>query len=539
MARKSRKTRQVAETSPPAYNTSLYARLSADSGKGDSIENQEGLLSKYIEEHSELTLKKIFVDNGETGVNFERPAWNALMQECRQGNINCIVVKDLSRLGRNFIETGDYLERILPTLGVRLIAVNDSYDSLNISAGGRLVSGLKNLINDIYAKDISRKVCAVMHTKQKNGEFVGATACYGYLKDKHDKKKLVVNPETAPVVQQIFQWKSEGIGNGAICKMLNAQNVPSPYKYKYINGIMKNPKFNSSIWIPETVSKLLRNTMYLGHMSQGKKKEALFEGKPLRDIKRENWIIVENTHEPIISREMFEKVEAVLAERAAQYNADYGKNEHLKTTAYILQGLIFCAECGKALKRLNSINREKGQIRWFYECRFYKNLKSCAKKSIKETALYLAVYEAIKGQLKTYLPAVIESLNEIGGVISSCDIKIQKLTGELQRIDLLRNALFEKYSEKLLTTSEFKFANEKYIADEANVQKQLETMQTMKHKNKCPANFKRLLNDEISREMAQALIERIDVHEGRRAEVTFKFRDEFLQTHKRTNVCEL
>jgi DNA invertase Pin-like site-specific DNA recombinase len=309
MARKSRKIKAIqttpAITKAPTYNTALYVRLSVFE-TGDSIVNQEELLRNYVKNHAELALKRAFADNGETGMSFDRPAWNDLMRECRQGNINCIVVKDLSRLGRNFIETGDYMERILPTLGVRLIAVNDHYDSLNISTNERLVSGLKNLINDIYARDISRKVCAVMHAKQKNGEFVGATACYGYLKDRHDNNKIVVNPETAPVVQQIFRWKAEGMGNGAICEILNAQGVPSPYKYKYQRGIMKNPKFNNSIWIPETVSKMLRNTMYLGHMSQRKKS------------KRENWIIVKNTHEPIISQELFDAAEAVLAERTAQ-----------------------------------------------------------------------------------------------------------------------------------------------------------------------------------------------------------------------------
>jgi DNA invertase Pin-like site-specific DNA recombinase len=561
MARKSRKidTVQVTPASigtlTPVYNTSLYARLSVlDSGKeaGESIVNQEELLSSYIDEHSELTLKKVFIDNGETGVNFDRPAWNDLMKECEQGNINCIVIKDLSRLGRNFIETSDYLERILPMLGVRLIAVNDHYDSLSISTGERLVSGLKNLINDIYARDISRKVCAVMLTKQKNGEFVGATACYGYLKDKHIKNKIVINPETAPIVQQIFEWKADGLGNSTICKRLNAQGTPSPYKYKYLKGIMKNPKFEKSIWILETVSKLLRNTMYLGHMSQGKKKEALYENMPLRDVKRENWIIVKNTHEPIVSQELFDAVNDVLEERTAQYNEGYGKHDHLKNSISILQGLVFCAECGKALKRLNSVNKKKGQIWWFYECRFYKTLKSCAKKSINEAALYFAVYEAVKGQLQTCVDMsdVIEKLNRESSYkekLARYDIKIQDLTGELQRIALLRNAIFENYSEKLLTASEYKFANNKYIADEINLQKQLEAAKQEKKqythnttpKNKWLAAFKRFTDDkELTSAMAQALIERINVHEGHRVVVTFKFRDEFEALQATLNDCK-
>jgi len=560
MARKSRKKEVVKATSKPVtakmavYNTSLYARLSVlDSGKeaGESIVNQEELLRGYVSEHPELTLKKIYIDNGETGVNFDRPAWNDLMSECRQGNINCIVIKDLSRLGRNFIETSDYLERILPMLGVRLIAINDHYDSLNITTGERLVSGLKNLVNDIYARDVSRKVCAVMRTKQKNGEFVGATACYGYLKDKHNKNKIVVNPETAPVVLKIFQWKAEGLGNTTICQRLDAQGTPSPYKYKYLKGIMKNPKFNKSIWIPETVSKILRNTMYLGHMSQGKRKEALYESLPLRETKREDWIIVENTHEPIVSQKLFDAVNTVLEERKAQYDEGYGRHNHLKSSASMLQGLVFCTECGKALKRLNSVNKKHGKIWWFYECRLYKSLKHCAKKSISEVELYSAVYEAVKVQLQTCadMSAVIDKLNRESNykaILSRYDAEIEELECELQRIALLRQGVFEDYASKLLTTSEYQYASTRYTSDESKILKHLEVAKQAKKQythnttpiNKWFATFKRFIySEELTVEMAQALIERIDVHEGHKITVTFKYRDEYEALVTTLNEC--
>ena len=187
MARTSRKQAALqpvqSESTVHIYDTAIYARLSVmDSGRSESesIANQHELLNHYIAEHPELALKQTFIDNGKTGTNFDRPAWNDLVREGSKGNINCIIVKDLSRIGRNYIETGDYLERIFPMLGIRVIAVNDGYDSLNLTNGERLVTGLKNLVNDIYAKDISRKVIAAMHTKQKNGEFLGGYAAYGY-----------------------------------------------------------------------------------------------------------------------------------------------------------------------------------------------------------------------------------------------------------------------------------------------------------------------------------------------------------------------
>jgi DNA invertase Pin-like site-specific DNA recombinase len=205
--------------------------------------------------------------------------------------VNCIVVKDLSRLGRNYIEVGDYLERVLPGLGVRVIAVNDGYDSLTLTGSGHIVLGLRNLVNDIYSKDISRKICAALRVKQSNGDFIGSAAAYGFLKDVHNRNRLIINPETAPVVKQIFEWKAAGIGNIEICRLLEAQGVPSPGKYKFIKGIYKSPRFADSTWIPETIARILRHSVYLGHMKQG-------GGE----------IVVRDTHEAIITTELFDKV---------------------------------------------------------------------------------------------------------------------------------------------------------------------------------------------------------------------------------------
>ena len=239
MARKSRKADAVIQAVPEIcevmYNTGLYIRLSVmDSGRkdGESIVNQREMLERYIAERPELALKGVFVDNGATGVDFLRPAWNDLMRECRAGKINCIIIKDLSRLGRNYIETGEYLEKILPLLNIRLISINDAYDSLNLTNGERLVSNLKNLVNDLYAKDISRKSSAALRIKQKQGAFIGTYASYGYLKDPCDKNKIVVDPETAPIVRQIFGWKADGVGSAQICRRLIEAGIPAPNKYR-------------------------------------------------------------------------------------------------------------------------------------------------------------------------------------------------------------------------------------------------------------------------------------------------------------------
>ena len=257
MARKSRKT-SIPQV-PVTYSTAIYLRLSV---KNESLLNQQQLLEQYIAKHPEFTLLKIFTDNGETGTNFKRPAWNALIQECKQGSINCIIIKDLSRLGRNYIETGDYLERVLPTLGVRLIAVSDGYDSQNLTNNARLISNIKNLVNDFYAKDISRKVIATIRTKQKRGQFVGSLPPYGYSKGLGGK--LIINPDTAPIVRRIFEMKAAGLGNTLICKKLNSENIPCPNRYRYLTDQAKSNKYENTIWIASTIAAILQNPAYYG-----------------------------------------------------------------------------------------------------------------------------------------------------------------------------------------------------------------------------------------------------------------------------------
>jgi len=314
MARTSRKGK-AGQAPPPAearsvtYNTAIYMRLSVlDSGQknSESILNQQAMLERYIAEHPEFTLTSVFVDNGESGVDFLRPAWRDLMHECKAGSINCIVVKDLSRVGRNYIETGELLENILPLLGVRLVAINDNYDNLHITQNGQLIVNLKNLVNDIYAKDISRKVSAALHTKKANGVFIGSHAAYGYMKSSENKGVLVIDPETAPIVRRIFKWKAAGAGDALICRRLNNAGILAPNHYRLTKGMVKSERYRTCVWMGKTIQVILRNPVYLGHMAQGKHVAALYEGKPARRTPPHEWVIVKGTHEPIVTQDLFD-----------------------------------------------------------------------------------------------------------------------------------------------------------------------------------------------------------------------------------------
>jgi DNA invertase Pin-like site-specific DNA recombinase len=547
MARKSRKAgaeQAAPEAREVTYNTALYVRLSVlDSGKkgGESILNQQDMLERYVAERPEFTLKAVFADNGETGVDFLRPAWNDLMAECKAGRINCVILKDLSRLGRNYIETGEYLEKIFPLLGVRLIAVNDQYDNIHLTSNERLVSNLKNLVNDIYAKDISRKSSAALHMKQKNGEFIGNYAAYGYMKDPCDKHRIVVDPETAPIVRQVFQWKAEGVGTAQICRRLNDAGVLSPLRYRLENGIVTSEKFRDNVWQVKPIIDMLHNPVYLGHMAQGKHVGALCEGKGRSRAKADDWVIVENTHEPIVTQEVFDLVKTVMANRTAEYKSADGKFAHFTAPEQLLSGLVFCADCGKSLLRYKQVTKGGAKCDWIYLCRSYEMVKECTKKSIHQGDLERSVYDAVRLEIEKCadVGGIIDKLNRESGHksrLARFDADIEDCEKELRRIASLRQAVYEDYAAKLLTLSEYQFATEKYGVDAERLKARLDTAkrdkaaytQSSTPTNKWLAAFSRFLDaKELTAEMAQALVERVEVSDYNKIHIIFKFRDEY------------
>lgn len=359
MARTKRKTNplvQEVESSVPArkiYKAAAYVRLSVeDSGKpgADTIEGQKALLTSFIENKSDMELVSVFCDNGRTGTDFDRPQFEKMMEEVRKDRVNCIVVKDLSRFGRNYKETGNYLERIFPFLGVRFIAVNDNFDTLTAerTQDGYIVP-LKNLINEVYSKDISKKSASALHVKQQRGEFIGAWAPYGYSKDPDDKHHLVINEETAPTVRQIFKWRSEGLSVVQIGRRLNDAGILSPSAYLYETGEVKTEKYKGVLWHTQIIKSILAHPVYIGHMVQGRKKQSFYEGKRQTYVDEANWIIVRNTHEPIIDEETFEKVQQIANQRKSEYHERLGKFAHLKHSENILQGLVWCPNCQRPL----------------------------------------------------------------------------------------------------------------------------------------------------------------------------------------------
>lgn len=333
-----------------SYLAAVYLRLSRDDGdkvESDSIRNQRSLLRDFANQHNDITLVKEYIDDGYSGANFERPGFQKMLEDAKEHKINCIIVKDLSRLGRNYIETGRYLEKIFPVLGIRFIAVNDHYDSADTeNDADQIIVPFKNLINDAYCRDISIKIRSQFDVKRKRGQFISNYACYGYKKDPDNKNHLVIDEYAAEIVRTIFNMKLDGFSAQNIAADLSDMGVLIPTEYKrscginYNNGFRagKNPK-----WDAGTVLRILKNELYTGTMVQGKTRKINYKVKACQMIEPENWIRVEGTHEPIISREVFETVQRLMALDT--------RTSPEEESIYVFSGLLRCGDCGQNMVR--------------------------------------------------------------------------------------------------------------------------------------------------------------------------------------------
>lgn len=316
------------------YQAALYIRLSKEDGgkiNGNTVENQKALLLDYLSEKSEISLYDIYIDNGYSGTNFERPMFQKMMEDIKAGKVNCIVVKDLSRFGRSYLEVGNYIEKIFPILHIRFIAVTDHFDTCCLKGiDDDFMIPLKNIINEIYAKDISRKICSALELKKKAGYYNGGLAPYGYKKSKINKK-LEVDEETAEVVRYIFRLRAEGNSYCGIGKILNEKGIQSPSAYRYEKGMIKDSKKKNVLWKKYAIENMVRDEVYIGNMVRGKTKSALYKGERRHHVPRDEWIIIKDTHEPIISQDLYDCVQTVNMRRNSLIsNVETAKQEAAK-----------------------------------------------------------------------------------------------------------------------------------------------------------------------------------------------------------------
>ena len=381
------------------YYTAIYARKSKEDKESSNI--QISMLEEYVDKSEDLLLYKVFSDNGFTGVNFDRPSYLKMIEEMRLGKFNAIVVKDSSRLGRNYLEAGAYIETEFPKYGIRFISVNDRYDSANTECINDGISlPLKNILNEQYSKDLSRKLSPVFRIRQMDGKFIGAFAPYGYLKDKNDRNLLVEDPKTAPIVRRIFQSKIKDMSDGAIAKELNGEGILSPFAYRYKMGIVKADKYRDLAWKRGTIAQIIVNPIYLGNMVQGKIRQSLSLHESKHRTPQNEWIVVKNTHEAVVDKELFEKVQLIISTRKEKYHQLNSKCN--LPTINLIKGKIFCGDCGRAME-LSKSNSAVATNR-YYRCKLYNETAGdrCSIKTVKKEMIESLVLEVIRKNMKLY-----------------------------------------------------------------------------------------------------------------------------------------
>ena len=399
------------------YKVAGYIRLSKEDkikDESNSVTNQKAIIESYINKNEDLEFVDFYIDDGYSGTTFDRPEYKRMFKDVVDGQVNTVIVKDLSRFGRNHIQSDDYIENILPGYNVRFISIIDEIDSFkNPKSVSSIAVPLKNLMNDQYARDISEKVRSTLKMKQLNGEFIGVTAPYGYLKNPRDKHNFIIDKEASYIVKKIFNMILLGKSRKEIAEHLNNKNVLTPSLYKLSTEKTNNEELiRSKKWNAEIVNRILRNETYTGTLIQNIKTKPNYRTDKLIDVNKDEWIITENHHEPIISKDKFDEVQQIL-NRKAKVN----KNDDID----LFSDYLKCSHCGSAL----IIKKSKNQI--YYYCSSYIKDKSCLKYSINKKKLEQMVNDEIikKINIEKLDRKVLNELIDMIYIIDKNNIKIE------------------------------------------------------------------------------------------------------------------
>lgn len=529
------------------WSVALYIRLSQedeDNGKdkqeSNSVTSQKTLLNEFVETHDDLIVYDTYIDDGFTGTDFNRPSFQRLLEDMRNGNINCVIVKDLSRLGRNYIEVGNYIEQVFPLFNIRFIAINDLVDSFkNPASTNTILVPFKNLINDEYCRDTSLKIRSSLNGKKKKGEFIGAFPAYGYLKDPKDKHKLIIDKSVVHIIRNIFDWNvNEGLGKIAICHKLNELGILNPTGHKrielkqnYNNYGIQN---NTFTWAPSTIRNILSNEVYIGNTVQGKRRTKSYKIHKVESVPKEEWIRVENTHEPIIDKEIFKKAQE-LAKRDVKIST---KTKSLSVWA----GFLKCADCKRAMNKKSSTNKSGNKYE-YYICSTYrkKSNKLCTKHTIKVESLRQAVLQAINLHINLFMniEEIVKQMsentyqNEKNKNIKNMIVSKQN---DISRILNYKRNLYEDWKNGDITKEEYLEYKQKYENDIEKFQINIDRLEKEKknyekqttNSSEWIENLKRQRGiTELSRDIMLELIDYIYVHENGNITIKFKFEDEF------------
>lgn len=550
MARVSRKKQnvQAAALDAPArlWKTAIYVRLSVeDNGSNsDSIDNQISLLENYISNHAYLTQVALYVDNGYTGTNFLRPEFQRMIEAAKAGEVECIVVKDLSRLGRNYIESARFIEKVCPFLNLRFIAVNDGLDTETMTNESHLAISLSNIINDFYAKDISRKVTSALRIKMERGDYIGNYAPYGYKKDPQNKNHLIIDDETASVIIQIYEWRAQEISYMGICKRLNDAGILSPSELKRARGIETNfnKKSRKILWNRHMIKEILYNTVYIGHLAQKKGSQCLYNGIPYHITSSEEWIVVKNTHQPLIDETLFNKVKEINRAVSMQAKMGSGKYAHLPKEQNIYGKKFTCAKCGAVMKMHRSISSKGDKAYYVFKCPTYAEhgTRACSDVKIRKKDLDTAVFSLIRTQMSTFMEKakIMQSMTTATAqqrMQNPAEQEVRILRQKLEHKQVLLSGMYVDFKEDLLTEEEYQhhrnvISEDIYILE--NKLSELGCVQDAEAEQlneimKWQSQMEYLLDaTEVSSEMVNAFIASMKLHESGKLEIELNFKDE-------------
>lgn len=455
------------------YKVALYARLSVErvSIPGNSIESQLDIMKAFLLNHSEFQEYYVYMDNGYSGTNFDRPEFKRMMDDVRNEKINCICVKDLSRFGRDYVETGNYIETIFPFMGVRFISVNDHFDTeQDYNENKSLEIALKNLINDMYAKDISKRLVVTRQHEMERGKFTGSNAPYGYKVNEADPmRRFVVDGPAATVVRKIFSMALEGKSLRKISIYLQSEKFSIPAQYLKTGHLYQENGDEKKIWHIGTLSNILKNQAYIGNLVQGKRKVRLCDNEKRHFTYEDEWIICENSHEPIISREIFNKVRALYEKKVkdSPFSSERGKHISIKDNKYA--GLIYCGNCGKKLEFLSSMVDKCGKLnrKYYFQCcnnfDASKAEVSCRVR-ITEDKLDEIVHEVIKKQVKMFTDKkeiISVAENALKQDMKQFNEKIKELKSQIEKEEYAVSRKYEEYVTGEISSKEFSKVQER------------------------------------------------------------------------------
>ena len=512
---------------PMAYHVAKYIRLSKEDeseGPSQSVTNQNSLLDEFVKQHR-LSVYDTYIDDGYSGTTFDRPAFRRMIADIEAKKVNMVITKDLSRLGRDYIMTGHYMERYFPEKRVRYISLLDGIDT-GVESTANDITPFRAIMNDMYAKDISKKIKSVKRDKQRKGQFIGGKPMYGYKMHPTEKNKIVIDEEVAPIVRRIFAMALDGVSCRKIAATLNEEGVPTPATYCGWNMGRKGPY--AGLWSSERISEMLQNETYIGNMVQGRMVKISYKSKKCLKQPRENWVVVEGTHEPLVDAETFRKVRMLVESR---------KHTRSRTYDFLLKGLIFCHECGYPLATLNRKNAA-GEERLFFVCRTYQRFTKagvCTCHSIKEQTVTEAVLAKVREVCQAYLNAdellpMAEKAAEAARAADSSEGEIQTLQG---KIESLTSNLDRMYMDKLsgiLNEDDFQRIYLKVKSDRAKLEDQLRELEKKKEspakaEDESKALVQRFLESACaSRELLVSLIERIELSEDKELTIKFRFK---------------